>query len=124
MGLTSALIQIGLDSSTAKHLGFVPVTVAATGTTQSTAAELLGDVHIILSTSVGNTGVRLPVLISHELGVIYVRNHGAITATVYPASGEYINALALNVGINIAAGGALIFIKFPFDPTTSIWVTN
>lgn len=81
--------------------------VAANGASQSTATALTKTINLVTSVATG-TGVRLP---SSEAGLlIYVINDTNSAITVYPASGQYIDARAQNVGFGIGPYGRMQFV--------------
>lgn len=78
--------------------------VSAAGTTQGTGTALTNDYNVI-TTAAASSGVVLPTATAGRRVVIV--NKGANTLTIYPASGGYIDALALNAGIQLAANGTM-----------------
>lgn len=79
--------------------------VAAAGATQG-AATLVGFGIAEVAPVAAGQGVRLPPAESgRELAV---HNRGANALKVYPASGERIDALAVDAALSLAAGGAVI----------------
>jgi len=100
------LARAGADSRLLARLAFAVAElreptaspmVAASGTTQATAPELLFSYSVVTSASVGS-GLRLPA--SSDIGdQFWVRNMDAAnTLLLYPPSGGRINANALNAG--------------------------
>lgn len=80
--------------------------LTATGTTQGTALALTSTVNEVTTTASG-AGVILP----NKIGaLITVINSGANALLVYPPSGAAINALSINAGFSLAAGGKQTFI--------------
>lgn len=75
--------------------------ISAAGTTQGTATALTSDNNIVTTVSSG-TGVVLPTPVSGR--IIYVKNSGANSLNVYPASGHSINALSANTPYVLTAG--------------------
>jgi len=104
-----ALVQAGIFGNTAAAiLGDVATGVSAAGTTQATATSLTSNVNVI-GTAAASSGVVLP---ASEAGdVIEVYNQGANSLSVYPLSGENINALSANAAFAVAAGKAASFRK-------------
>ena len=76
--------------------------VAAAGTNQGNAATLTKDINIVTS---GTGGVVVPGATSGKFAVIVNKTGSAIN--VYPASGHYFDALAVNIPISLPAGGFL-----------------
>ena len=79
----------------------------AAGSTQGTAlaiAVTTGDV--VIGTAAASTGVRLPTSAEgSQIGdQVTIANGGANAITLYPGTGEFINQLAVNIGIAVAAG--------------------
>lgn len=93
--------------------GDVSATVTATGTTANDAASVSAVVTRV-STAAASTGVRLPPAESGAM--MFVRNDGANTLTVYPASGGTINGASSD---SIAAGKANLY----FGTSTTAWVS-
>lgn len=77
--------------------------VAATGTTQGTAAGLTAEFNTVTATA-GNTGVELPTpaFAGVEISIV---NVGAVDAKVYPATGGTIDGAGTNNAITVPAGG-------------------
>ena len=75
--------------------------ITAAGTTQGTATPLTTKINTITTTAAG-TGVILPsATVSDRLTVV---NHGLNTLNVYPASGETVEGLAINVPFPLLPG--------------------
>jgi hypothetical protein len=93
--------------------GQVDNAVTAAGTTAADATQV-NNTWVRVSTAASGTGVRLPAV---ETGaMMVVRNDGANTLTVYPATGTTINGSASD---SIAAGKAHLF----FGTSATTWVT-
>lgn len=84
-------------------------TISAAGTTQATATGITTDL-VIVSTVAAGSGVRLPASSAGKR--IVVRNSGANTLNIYPATGAQINSLALNVAFTSDVSTTLEFIGF------------
>lgn len=81
--------------------------VAANGSTQGTATALTKTINLVTSVATG-TAVRLP---SSEAGLlIYVINDTNSAITVYPSSGQYIDARTQNTGFGIGPYGRMQFV--------------
>lgn len=107
MATQSELMGAGIPWRPAAMLGLVEnSSVSAAGTTQATATALTASFSIV-TTAAANSGVQLPTATGS--GTFIVVNNGANTVTVYPATGEAINANAANVGIQIAVGKSASF---------------
>ena len=93
--------------------GDVSAALTATGSSATDALQLSAVVSRV-STAAASTGVKLP---APEAGAImFVRNDGANTLTVYPPTGSTINGSASNT---IAAGKADLY----FGTSGTAWVT-
>lgn len=94
-------------------VGDVSASVTATGTTANDAASVSAVVTRV-STTAASTGVKIP---TAEVGaMMFVRNDGASTLTVYPQTGGTINGTSSDT---IAAGKAQLF----FGTSATAWVT-
>lgn len=113
MATTSDLVGIGTSPQLANLIGSTYAdTLAATGTTQNTAYALTASRNRFTTVTGGvNDSCRLPTTAMSGFDVCVIANHGAGTLKVYPGTGEYINNLAVNTNLNIAAGGANAFWK-------------
>ena len=78
--------------------------VSAAGTTQGTATALTVDYNVV-TTVAASAGVVLPTATAGRRIVIV--NKGANVLTIYPATSAYIDALAINTGIQVAANGSI-----------------
>lgn len=81
--------------------------LTAEGTAQGDALAL-NAVFNIVTTAAASTGVRL--MSSEPACEVVVKNLGANTLNVYPASGQAINSLAANAAFTIAAGASAVFL--------------
>jgi hypothetical protein len=81
--------------------------LTATGTTQTDALGLSA-VFNIVGTTASSTGVRL--MTSEPACQVVVKNLGANTLNVYPATGQTINALSANAAYTISAGASATFL--------------
>jgi len=82
--------------------------ITAAGTNSQTAATALTTQFNEVGTAAANSGVRLPV--ADKYMKIFVKNDGANTVKVYPATGATINALSANAAQTIATGKSGFFI--------------
>ena len=101
-----------------KRLGSVEAGVSAAGSAQGDATLLNGSDITEVSTTAASTGVRLPPVTVGD--TMFVYNGGASTLTVYPATGEFIDAASVNVGLAAATDVGVTF----YGATTSLWVTT
>jgi hypothetical protein len=104
----------------AQYAGFVAYGVSpaltAAGSTQGTALELTRPINDV-TTVAASTGIRLPVATP---GIrIVIRNGGANTLNVYPATGAQINSLGTNVAFGHTITTVLEFVAF----TATQWYT-
>jgi hypothetical protein len=83
--------------------------LTATGSTQNTALALSA-INSVVTTTAASTGVRLPLRVDVG-GLYFVANLGANALTIYPGTGESINALSANTGLSLAAGSKAVLIK-------------
>lgn len=112
------LMRASLPAEAARMLGATldTVTETATGTNQATAFVLTANMTIF-GTVAASTGALLPSATGS--GPYFTFNNGANTLTVYPATGETINASTANTGYSVSAGkGAR------FDPHGNTWMAN
>jgi hypothetical protein len=103
MALPSRLMGSGMGPQAANNIvGDAANAVTAAGTT-ATDATLLSAVNNNVSTTASGTGVKL---MPTETGaLVYVRNSGASTLLVYPATGSTINgaaSLSVPTGVTVA----------------------
>lgn len=104
------MVKAGLWIGTAQAVlrpGSLATALTAAGSNQATALALTSEVNVI-GTAAASTGVALPAAfdIGDEFVVV---NGGANAITVYPFVGGYINALAQNAGVSVAAGASQTF---------------
>jgi hypothetical protein len=104
----------------AQYAGFVAYGVSpaltAAGSTQGTALELTRPINDV-TTVAASTGIRLP---AATPGIrIVIRNGGANTLNVYPATGAQINSLGTNVAFGHTITTVLEFVAF----TATQWYT-
>jgi len=94
----------------------ISAAVSAAGTTQGTATSLVSNINNI-TTVAASSGVVLPTAVAGMR--ILIRNTGANTLNIYPATGGTINALATNAAFTLAAGSTTEL----FASTTTQWYT-
>lgn len=117
MSLVGELMSAGIAAQAAKQLaGDLTSSISAAGTTQATAT-LLKSAWAIVSIVANNSGVRLPP--SANQPISGVLNNGSNVLTIYPATGEKINAGSVNAGIQVAPGKHCLLI-----PLGNQWFAN
>jgi len=82
------------------------ITAFATGG-QSSATALTADINSITVCATAADSVKLPAATAGRM--VQVSNLGAAYASVFPASGDLIDALAANTSVSLAVGGSIIF---------------
>jgi len=108
MAFTSRIMGAGNSPFAAVAIaGDLADNLTATGTTQTDALGLTS-VFNIVGTTAASTGVRL--MTSEPACEVVVKNLGANTLNVYPATGQAINALAANAAYTISAGASATFL--------------
>lgn len=122
MATAQHLAQIGIPSRHADFLGDTGINnLTAIGLNQATALQLEHSVNTFLTVTAADNGCKLEPIATCKWSCIVVRNDDPADAlNVYPATGEFINALAANAPIAIAAGAARIF----FKNTAAKWVST
>jgi len=69
--------------------------VAAAGDSQVTATQLVGDINVVATaTATSADGVRLPKAVAGDMVVVHNADDGTIS--VWPSTGDNINALGAN----------------------------
>jgi predicted RecA/RadA family phage recombinase len=91
----------------------VPTTVAATGSTQADAAQLV-EGHTLVSAADATKGVKLPAAAAGKQ--VSIKNGANAVLKVWPATGDAINAIAANSNYVLAAYTSVILISY--DGTT------
>lgn len=100
------IAALGIATEAAKLLGERIGAATLSGTTQATAAALVGTVCIVTAAA-SQTGGILP---THNIGRTQeVVNTSSTTAVIYPPLGGQINGLTANTGVNVAANKSAIF---------------
>lgn len=121
--LASYLVAIGWNSQEASFVGVTQdAAITATGTTQATAYPLVETINNInLVTSGVIDGVRLPAIAQHKHAWILVANNDDASAlNLYPATGESIMSLAVDLPISIPIATARLL--FPVSTTKWMFV--
>lgn len=102
----------------------IDAALTAAGTVQGTALALTKYLNEITTNDVGtNDGVKLPAAVIGKVVVIINTNSaGAVKGAlkVYPATGEFIDSLAVNINTTVARGARAAFVC---PTTTGKWVT-
>jgi hypothetical protein len=93
------------------------ITAYATGG-QANAVALTGEYNNVTTCATDGDSVKLPAALGGE--VITVKNSGAASLAVFPATDDSINAMAVNLSVNIAPGGTLKF----FAISATVWETQ
>lgn len=93
------------------------ITAFATGG-QASATALAARWNNVTTCATAGDSVKLPA--AADGGVIAVKNSGAATLAIFPATGDAINALAVNLSIDLPPGGEIEF--HAIDATT--WETR
>lgn len=87
----------------------VGTALVAAGTVQADALAITADVNVI-GTAAAGTGVRLPT--GKKIGSrMVIKNRGANTANIFPATGGTVNAGAANAAITVAAAAVVELIQ-------------
>lgn len=111
MALTRDLVAIGIETRRAELIGdTIADSLTATGATQATAYPIMASINRFTTVAVG-TGGRLQTVDLTPQSQIFVKNAGANTLNVYPAVGEEIDGLGLNVPVGVLATTVGTFIK-------------
>lgn len=113
-GVTSA-IQTQLDAKAPiagptftgliKKSATAAITAFATGG-QASAVELTSDINEVSVCAAGGDSVKLPAGIAGM--EIMVVNHGAAAMDLFPATGDFLNELSVNVAVSIAVNATAI----------------
>lgn len=97
-------------------LGMASATVAAAGTVQGDAAQIAAGFTLV--TGATNAGVILPAAVAGL--VVVIKNNVAGNMKVWPATGDAINAVAVNSAYTMATLTSAVFTAY--DATT--WYTS
>lgn len=107
-GLTASPTTGAVVLSTGYIVGTSSIAITAAGTDQAGATAITTSVCNVTTVAAANAGVRLP---SASAGVvIIIRNSGANTLSVYPASTNTINTGAANVAFSLPVGAVACFV--------------
>ena len=114
MALASDIMKGGFSAGSAKAIqGFANGAVAAAGTTQATATDIIQSIVAVTS---GTGGVQIPNgEIADEVDIL---NIAGVTITVYPPTSGQINNLSANTGFLLADRTVVKVKKF----TTTRWM--
>lgn len=101
------LMGVGLSAGTAKLItGILADNLTATGTTQTDALPLPGDINVVAF--VNGTGVKLPP-VPQPGDEIMVTNLSGSSVQVYPSSGASIQGAAVNTPLTLPSGSSATF---------------
>lgn len=108
MALAKDLMGVGLPDQAAQRLGFVSGSLAATGSTNADAAQMLKDATVITVTGSASTGVKVPA--DAELMQPYlIVNDDANAKLVYPGTGNNFNGKTATTGtVALNANGSTL----------------
>jgi hypothetical protein len=108
MALAQDLMGVGLPAQAAQRLGYVKGTLAATGSGNTDAAQMLKDATAIVVTGSASTGVKVPA--NAELMQPYLIVNGDANAKlVYPGTGNNFNGKTTTTGtIALNANGSTL----------------
>ena len=110
MPMSQDLLGLGLPPNLSASLGNNPSTLTATGTTQATAASILGGSHMVEMTASGSDGIILPS--AAMIGTPYfVYNSSGSTGKVYAPVGHYMNT-SLNSSLSVTTLKLAMFIQY------------
>jgi predicted RecA/RadA family phage recombinase len=107
-----ATVQVDLDPER-RSTWTTTATVAATGSTQTDAAQL-GEGFTLVTAADATKGVKLPAAAAGKR--IEIKNGAAAILKIYPATGDAINALSANAAFSIAASTSVVLVAY--DATT------
>jgi len=110
-GLGTEVIWLQSDATAAQFGVFVrkKATDAITASTTQTQGQgaLVSDINIVSVCANANDTVTLPSAASGM--TIYIRNNGAQTLQIFPASGDAINGGAADASVTLAAGASVTY---------------
>jgi hypothetical protein len=116
MAQQSELMALGMPSALAGAVGSGPSTsITPAGSTQTGATALSSPVTVLATASAA--GVRLPSATGAPVYAIF--NNSGADQTLYPASGETINASTANTGFTITSAKSAICV-----PSGQKWIVN
>ncbi len=111
MATINELVSTALPKEVAHVFAFdMDYNLTAAGTGQSDAYAITKVLNIV-GTTAASTGVRLPATRNGDglsRVMVVIKNNGANTLSIYPATGESINAGAANAPKTIATLGSVI----------------
>lgn len=115
--ITGATISGGTvsasDITTTGGLYLKTATVAATGSTQTDAASVSDGLTLVTAAD-GTKGIKLPAAIAGR--TVILKNGAAAILKVWPASGDGINAIAVDSNYVLAANTSSLLVAY--DATT------
>ena len=113
MAIVSALTQLGLSPSQAKHLGFDTQNgIATTGNnSQADAYQITANVNIFSPVGAAANSAKMPRFIDCPLGWVFGVNFGANTIKLFPAVGGLFPAKAVDASIDVPAGSTFLFFR-------------
>lgn len=100
-----------------------PVSVAATGSTQSDAASLTRDCLNTVSAADGTKGVVLPAAVAGLTARVY-NEHATNGLKVYPATGDDVNDGTTNAAVTIEGKTLAIFEAIDATTWAAIYTAN
>lgn len=123
MARIQELVAIQMNPRTAKFVGSTGSDgLSATGTTQGAGYPIAETINRFTTVAAGvNDSSTLPLQATYPQDYCVIRNDGAGTLQVFPGSGEFINASAVNTAVTIAAGSGKIFFKC--TASNNKWIT-
>lgn len=101
------------DITTTGGLYLKTATVAATGSTQSDAASVSDGLTLVTAAD-GTKGIKLPAAVAGR--TVILKNGAAAILKVWPASGDGINAIAVDSNYVLAANTSSLLVAY--DATT------
>jgi len=117
--LEGAQTVAGVKSYTAPVVYDANTTISAGATqTQAGATALTGEFNNVTTCGTDGDGVKLPTAVAGQ--VITVKNSGAASLAVWPATDDSINALAADLSVNIPVGGTVTFTAI----SAAVWETQ
>lgn len=113
----SGALVFGTSPSIAGMVHDVSASVTAAGSNQGTATAVTTD-FVVCTSVAANTGIILPAAASGRQ--IVVVNKGSNALSIYPGSGDAIDALAANAAISLAVDGVMILTGV----SASLWYSS
>jgi hypothetical protein len=114
---SGVLVAAPVSTEPIKYTTETGITAFATGG-QGSATALTEEFNNVTTCATAGDSVALPTAV---VGLaITVKNSGAASLAVFPATGDSINALAVNLSVNVPVGGTLEFRAI----SATVWETN